>query len=165
MQENESLSCSQRSTVIIREALHDDIRILFKFLSVFTVPAQLIKGRCDDGRGGSVPGFGRYLGRIEIPVRHFILRQIRMPEDKLGNMLRLFQVGHIFRFTEAHRVSVEGPGLAPCPGGFMGISLVGIFFAHCSCGGIIIDHMVAAVITSEVILHGCIGVCNGYFIK
>ncbi len=67
-------------------------------------------------------------------------------------MVGLVQVLFVFGCAVHHGITIQSPSLSACPGGLISGALCGTLLLHSPCFRIIIDHMVRAIIRTEMIL-------------
>ena len=113
----------------------------------------------------SIARFIRDIGGIEIPVGNQVFRKILVVEDKVVDLFSLFQVFGIVCIAIAHGIAIQGPRLSTCPSRLVGIALCSLSLTDFTGFGVIIHHMIAAVVLTEMVSHSRIGVLPGYVVE
>ncbi|MNL62470.1 hypothetical protein D3C87_1864940 [compost metagenome] len=96
---------------------------------------------------------------IKVPKRNFVGRHCRMVHDKGCNVFCMFQKLLVLGVFIAHGITIKSPCLSAGPCRFVGQSLVCFTLQYLTGQRVIADHMIRAVIFSEVVFHGGYRMC------
>ena len=162
--QNKITVCAHFCTISRRSEIFHNLICCFLIIFAGNVCTQLVQSRCRTCSSRNVTGFVRNIGSIKVPIRYKVFRQVRIIEDKVINLFSHIKILLIVGITVTHGVSVNGPCLSACPGGFVSIPLCSLFLTYLTGYGIIIHYVITAVIGTEMVLHGGIGMLHGNII-